>query len=352
MTLATRRPQVSNLATVALVSALTMATVSSLYWPQALLMQIRSGLDAPNLVALLPGAILLGYAIGVTALAIASHNLVGRGGFVWHVAILVAGLGALAAAPNGITALMACTLLGAGCALTQRLLIIATNVYRPERRAEIIGLLVASGLSGIVVARAWVGDIAQHLGWRNILLMNAALIATIVAALLTRPWAKPAERVARPISIAELWNSYATVRHAALHQAVIFAIFNAGWAILPTLTDTMPATRAIVAGIGALTAVIAGRTARRLPPARLAKIAPVFIVVAAAMATLIATHTAYIAAMALVEVGTQLALVANQTRAQAIAPDLGSRGRVASLVTAIGFAGGAFGAAAANILTR
>lgn len=352
MTLATLRPQVSDLATLTLVSALTMATVSSLYWPQALLMQIRSGLNEANLVALLPSAILLGYAIGVSALAIASHNLAGRGGFAWHVAILIAGLAALAAAPNGIAALMACTLLGAGCALTQRLLIIATNAYRPERRPEIIGLLVASGLSGIVVARAWIGDIAQYVGWRHVLHLNAALIAAIVAALLAMPWAKPAERVARPIPIAGLWNSYATLRHAALHQAVVFAAFNAGWAILPALTDTMPTTRAIVAGVGALTAIIAGRTARRLPPARLAAIAPIFIVAAASMALLIATRPAFIGAMVFVEIGTQLALVANQTRAQAVAPDVGSRGRMASLVTAIGFAGGAFGAAAANTLAR
>ena len=54
--------------------------------------------------------------------------------------------------------------------------------------------------------------------------------------------------------------------------------------------------------------------------------------------------------MALLEIGTQLALVANQTRAQARAPTAATRGRITAIVTTIGFAGGAFGAAIGNLV--
>jgi len=212
--------------------------------------------------------------------------------------------------------------------------------------------LFACGLSGIVVARAWIGEIALRIGWRHALGVEAVLITGLMAALFTTRWPEPTEPVARPLSTPDLWSRHATLRHAAFHQAAMFAAFNAGWAVLPTLITTTPATRAIVAGVGALTAILAGKTARRLRPARLAAIAPFFIAIAAAMMALVATRLAYIGAIVLIEIGTQLALVANQTRAQAIAPDVGSRGRMASLVTAIGFAGGAIGAATANIFAR
>lgn len=352
MTLVHLQRPATKIAGLALISAMTTATVSTIYWPQALLAQMRTDLGEPTLIALLPGAILLGYAAGVTALAVASQNLANRSGLVWHVVVLTAGIAALAAASTAMIAVLACMLVGAGCALTQRLLIIATNTCRPERRAEIIGLLIACGLSGIVVARAWIGDIAQRIGWRHALIFDAMIIAMLIAALITTQWPEPTEPVVRPISILGLWRRYATLRHAALHQAFIFAAFNAGWAVLPMLITTSSTTRAVVAGVGALTALVAGQSARRLRPALLAAIAPLFIVIAAALTAAVATRLAYIGAMVFIEIGTQLALVANQTRAQAIAPDVGSRGRMASLVTAVGFVGGALGAAAANMFAR
>lgn len=335
-----------------LVSATTMVTVSTIYWPQAMLAQMRTDLADPTMVSLLPGAILLGYAAGVTMLAVASKNLAARSGLVCHMLVLVVGLAALAVAPTAIAAVAACMLVGSGCALTQRLLIVATTTHRAERRAEIIGLIVASGLTGIVVARAWIGEIAQNIGWRHTLILNAVLMVMLVFALLTVPWPKPTDPVTRPISALRLWQRYPTLRLAAIHQAVVFAAFNAGWAILPALTITTPATRALVAGVGAVTAILAGQTSRLFRPDRLTVIAPLLIAVAALLVTLVATRLAVTGAMILIEIGTQLALVANQTRAQAIAPDVGSRGRMASLVTAIGFVGGALGAAAANIFVH
>lgn len=342
----------SDRVTLALISLLTMATVSTIYWPQAMLAQIRADLGEPTVIALLPGASLLGYAGGVTALAVASQNLSSRGGLAVHLAVLVAGLAALAMAPTAMAAVVACMLMGAGCALTQRLLIIATNTHRPEQRAEIIGLVIASGLSGIVVARAWIGDVALLIGWRDTLVLDGLLVMAILAALSTVSWPFSTELVARPISAPLLWRRYPTLRHAALHQAVIFAAFNAGWAILPALTTTTPVIRAVIAGVGALTAIVVGRTARLFRPARLAAIAPLFIAVAAALAAFVTARLALIGAMVCLEIGTQLALVANQTRAQAVAPDVGSRGRMASLVTAVGFVGGALGAAAANMVVH
>ena len=80
MALAIPQQRAVEVATLALVSAMTAVTVSTIYWPQALLTQIRSDMGEPTLVTMLPGAILLGYAAGVTALAVSSRNLASRSG--------------------------------------------------------------------------------------------------------------------------------------------------------------------------------------------------------------------------------------------------------------------------------
>ena len=55
-------------------------------------------------------------------------------------------------------------------------------------------------------------------------------------------------------------------------------------------------------------------------------------------------------AMALLDVGTQTSLVANQARAQALATSPAMRGRLAAMVTTTGFTAGAVGAALGNVM--
>jgi hypothetical protein len=62
------------------------------------------------------------------------------------------------------------------------------------------------------------------------------------------------------------------------------------------------------------------------------------------------TPVCWVFGMALLDAGTQVALVANQARAQALAEDAGVRGRLAAIVTTVGFMGGALGSAAGNLL--
>ncbi len=56
--------------------------------------------------------------------------------------------------------------------------------------------------------------------------------------------------------------------------------------------------------------------------------------------------------MILLEFGTQVALVANQARAQAAAPTVLVRGRLAAVMTTIAVGGGAAGAAIGNLMLR
>ena len=56
--------------------------------------------------------------------------------------------------------------------------------------------------------------------------------------------------------------------------------------------------------------------------------------------------------MVLLELGTQVALGANQASAQAGAPSVPVRGRLAAIMTTIAFGGGALGAVIGNLVQR
>ena len=344
--------QDTGLAKFVLLGMLNTACASSIYWPQAVIGPLQASLGDPQTIGLAPSAALTGYAIGVATLAIAVRELSDRRGLLAHAAILACGLGIVVVAPTASVAVAGSLVIGSGCAVTQRMLIIATTMTTPERRADAIGLLLGTGLTGIVVARAFVGELAAALGWRELFVAQACAVAGIAAMLAVILPAPQANRGARPPAITTLWHRHPTLRRAAMGQAAAFGAYNAGWALLPKLAHTAPSMRAVIAGIGAIAAVAAGRATRRAGATRMARLAALPILVAAGAALTIREPGVLICAMMLVEIGTQLSLVSNQARAQATAPDLGTRGRMATVVTTVGFAGGALGAAVANLLTR
>ena len=149
------------------------------------------------------------------------------------------------------------------------------------------------------------------------------------------------------------------LRGAAAQQAIAFAAFNMGWSIFPAASHASPAVRALIAIAGAGAALLSGQACRFRPSRTIALFGLSAVGVAIALATLVvatrlpvAGPTTY-AAMALLEIGTQVALVANQARAQAAAPvPFPVRGRLAAIMTTIAFGGGAAGAAIGNLMQR
>ncbi len=338
--------------------ASTLAT-SSLYWAQSLAGQAAAELGRSVPLAMAPGATLLGYAGGVAALAALSRDLSSPRGLARHGVALALALCLAAAAPNGPCLALACLAVGAGCALTQRLLVSATTLVPASRRAQAIGVIICSGLLGIVFARAWVGEAAAVIGWRRMVLADAAaaLCACLAAAWLCPLRAAPTRQTDLPSPLA-LLRDVPALRGAALAQAVAFAAFNMGWSLFPAASHASSMARAAIATAGAAAALWSGRACRRRPPRAVAVLGLSAIAVAAVLAALVlATHLrpsgslAY-TAMTLLEVGTQVALVANQARAQAAAATVPVRGRLAAIMTTIAFGGGAAGAAIGNIVLR
>ncbi len=356
-------PRLASGRELVLFSVLNGAGVSTLYWAQSLVVQASAEFGTSLAVKLMPGATLAGYAAGVALLAAVARDLTSPAGLTLHLLLLTAGLCAVASAPGPTIAAAACLLIGLGCSLTQRLMACATNAVPAAARSETIGRVIAGGLLGIVLARACVPLASAWLGWRTMFWTDALIVTALGAGVvLTFDRADLAlQNVRRELpSATALWRNERVLRRAAVQQALVFAAFNFGWALFPrllrvdSLAPSLPMGSVAILGAGA--AVLSGRLCGDRNPAMVAR-AGLLMVLGATLA-LIATVTLehrpsavlYCVAMAFLDIGTQIALVANQARAQALAATPPVRGRITAIVTTVGFAGGAIGAAMGNLL--
>ena len=342
--------------------ALNGVTVSTLYWAQAVASLARLEFGPSLWASLMPSATLAGYAIGVALLAGLARDLTAANGLGLHALLLSLGLGAAAVAPALPLIACACLLVGIGCSLTQRLLASATSAVSAEARGPVIGGIIASGLVGIVVARAAVPVASAAIGWRTMFMLDAVMVSVcgIVAATAAlrvdrRAWGDDAATLP---SAAALWRREPVLRRAALQQAVVFALFNFGWAVFPRLIAgsahtavQMGVPMGVIAALGACAAVGAGWACKRHPAAGIATAGLYAALLAGSSILLVrGAGPALYAAMILLDVGTQTALVSNQAQAQALATTPAMRGRLAAIVTTIGFGAGAIGAAIGNAL--
>lgn len=339
--------------------ALNGVTVSTLYWAQAVASVARLEFGPSVWVSMMPSATLAGYAIGVAMLAALARDLTAANGLGLHALLLGLGLGAAAVAPAVPLIALACVLVGIGCSLTQRLLACATSAVPSSARGPVIGGIIASGLTGIIVARAVVPLASAALGWRTMFMLDAGIVCGcgIVAAIAAqridrRAWDTDAAQLPRAL---ELWRREPVLRRAALQQAVVFAMFNLGWAIFPRVVaetgSSVALPMGVIASLGACSALAAGWACKRYRTADVSTAGLCAVLVAGACALLVSgAGTIAYAAMALLDVGTQTALVANQARSQALATTPAMRGRLAAIVTTIGFGAGAIGAAVGNAL--
>jgi hypothetical protein len=351
----------SNVPLLAVLLLLNGATVSTLYWAQSVAGLARLDLGASLWISLMPSAALVGYAIGVALLAAAARDLTTPSGLGLHALLLGVGLSAASVAPAAPAVAAACVLIGVGCSLTQRALACATSAVPARQRGPVIGCVIASGLTGIVAARAIVPAASVALGWRTMFILDAALMCTLglVAAIAAgrsecRGWDGDREPMPLP-SAWRLWRREPVLRRAALQQACVFAVFNGGWAVFPRTLAHAGVAGAVpmgtVASLGAVAAVTAGWLCRQQAPSKVA-LAGFGAAALAAVSALCVNGIGPMtyAVMTLLDIGTQTALVANQAQAQARATSSAVRGRIAAIVTAVGFAAGAAGAAIGNAL--
>ncbi len=357
--LARTLPRIAALPLLIALFALNGVTVSTLYWAQSMAALARLDTGPSVWASMMPSATLAGYALGVATLAALARDMTTANGLGLHALLLGVGLGLAAVAPSAPLITLACLIVGIGCSLTQRALACAASAVSAVQRGPVIGCVIASGLVGIIGARALVPAASTMLGWRMMFMLDAGMVCCcgIVAAIAAqrvdrRGW----ELETAPLPNARtLWQREPILRRAALQQGFVFAMFNFGWAVFPRLVGHQGTSGAVlmgvVASLGAAAALAAGWACKRRRPGEVAS-SGLCAVVIAGIAAAVANGTGPLgfAAMALLDIGTQTSLVANQAQAQTLATSPAMRGRVAAIVTTIGFAAGALGAALGNAL--
>ena len=307
-----------------------------------------------------PTTALVGYGLGIVGLVPLGDALPRRRLIVLQCLALGLALLAVALSPNLACLALAHVLVGVFATAAQQAVPFAAELAPDASRGRIVGQVMTGLLTGILIARTASGILGAHLGWRAVFLAAAGLALALAAlARATLPHTEQAGRLryrALMLSILHLVRTQPVLRTASLSQALLFAAFNAFWAVLALLVEAPPfgltAAGAGLFGVigvcGAFVAPLSGRFTDR----RGAR--PVVIggslMVALSFVVLWIGGTWSLAALALgvllIDIGINGALIANQTRAYALVP--GARGRINTVLVTSLFVLGALGAFAGS----
>ncbi len=329
--------------------------VANIYYNQPLLAVLVTEFGE-RAALLVPTASLVGYGLGILFLVPLGDALPRRDLIVWQLLGLAAALVVAALSPNLAVLAASSLVIGVLACAAQQAVPFAAELAPDASRGRIVGGVMTGLLSGILLARTVSGFVGAQFGWRAVFFAAAGLAVVMAGvALRTLPRSAPTRRLryrALMTSLLHLVRSQPILRNASLSQALLFASFNAFWATLALLVEAPPfdltAAGAGLFGVigvaGALIAPYSGRYsdrrgARPVVIAGSAFVAAAFVVLAlAGQVSLVAIG----AGVLLLDIGINGALIANQTRAYALAP--GARGRINTVLFTAIFIGGAAGA--------
>jgi predicted MFS family arabinose efflux permease len=355
----TDRPRLTPGITLAMATAAGFAA-ANVWYNQPMLGVIAAGLHAPtHLIALVPTATQIGFAIGILFLLPLGDRMDRRTLILRQLIWLTVALLAAAAAPGPATLIAASSAIGAGASIGQQIIPFAAELAPPERRGRVVGMVMSGLLSGILLGRVLSGAVAEHFGWRAMFLLAAGL-AVLMGGLMA--WTLPRSRPSAGgsygrllFSLVDLIRAHRGLRRATLIQGGLFGGFSAFWSFLAlelaapplSLGSGVAGLFGVLGAAGVAVATLAGRLSDRHGPrgvigAGIALTATGFVVLAAWP-----TLAGIIAGLMLVDVGVQAAQVANQSVIYALQPD--ARGRLNTVFMTGMFIGGALGSGAAGI---
>ncbi|WP_443045098.1 MFS transporter [Streptomyces sp. Go40/10] len=318
------------------------SSVATVYFAQPLLVTLgeRFALGAGLLGAIVT-VTQLGYAAGLLML-VPLGDLLGHRRLVTvqlgllALALLVAGL-----APGVVALLGALALVGLLAVVAQTMVAAAAALSPPARRGRAVGTVTGGIVTGILLARAAAGVLADLAGWRAVYLTSAGVTA-VLAVLLRRalPPGAPSAGL-REVSYGRLVASTVTLfaRHPLLRirgalALLVFAAFSTLWSGVAqplsgppwSLSHTAIGAFGLAGAAGAVAARAAGRwndrgLAQRTTGAGLALLALSWLPIALTRQSL----WALAAGAVLLDFAVQAVHVTNQTLIHAVRPDAGSR---------------------------
>lgn len=318
------------------------SSVATVYFAQPLLVTLgeRFALGS-GLLGVIVTVTQLGYAVGLLTL-VPLGDLLDRRRLVTGqlgllaLALLVAGL-----APGVAALLGALAVVGLLAVVAQTMVAAAAALTPPARRGRAVGTVTGGIVTGILLARAAAGVLADLAGWRAVYLASAGVTA-VLALLLRRvlPPGTPSAGV-REATYGRLVASTVTLfaRHPLLRirgalALLVFAAFSTLWSGVAqplsgppwSLSHTAIGAFGLAGAAGAVAAGVAGRwndrgLAQRTTGLGLALLALSWLPIALTRQSLWALAIGTV----LLDFAVQAVHVTNQTLIHAVRPDAGSR---------------------------
>jgi predicted MFS family arabinose efflux permease len=360
--------------------------VSTIYFNQPLLVEMgRTYHAAAGKVMFVSGATQVGYALGLLLFVPLGDVLERRKLMMRMYAAVIVALLLVSIAPTLVWLIAGSVLLGLVASVTHIVLPIAPDMVPSKARGRAIGTVMMGLLLGILLARTFAGWVSHvtalfvyaprlfpagafwvTAGWRYVF-MSAALANAAFLVLLGRrmPKLPPKQKLLYSDAMRSLWTLVCTqplLRESSLIGALIFASFSCFWTTLAFLLSNHYGLGAGVAGsfglvgaAGAMVAPLAGRLSdkrgtRWVLTVAMTLLALSYILLWAGEATRmpLAVHIAVLVVSVIVlDLGAQLAQVANQTRIFGLVPS--ARSRLNTVYMTIYFAGGALGSALSTV---
>ncbi|PTQ74037.1 MFS transporter [Pseudomonas sp. GV071] len=336
--------------------------VANIYYSQPIIELIAPdiGLSA-TAASLIVSLTQIGYALGMLFLVPLGDLLENRKLMIVTALVSVASLLAAAFTTQPHAFLLVSLMIGLSTVSVQILIPLAAHLAPEASRGRVVGGIMSGLLLGILLARPLSSLIADHLGWRAVFMIAAAVMSVIVVILATTmPTRQPDHSATYGqliLSLGKLFQREPVLRQRALMQGCMFAAFSLFWTAVPLelarnhgLSQTQIALFALVGAIGAVAAPIAGRLADAGHTRVTTRLALLLAIVCFLPAFIPPTNSVIALALTgvVLDFCVQMNMVLGQRSIYAL--DASSRGRLNALYMTAIFVGGALGSALASAL--
>ncbi|MDQ8207363.1 MFS transporter [Coraliomargarita sp. SDUM461003] len=322
-----------------LMATAASASTATIFYNQPLLPNINASFGlAEGRIGFIPAASQLGYSAAILLIS-PLGDVMDRRALIRNLSgLLTLALIVACLAPNFITLVFACFVMGLGSNITQQLIPFAASLSTQESRGKVVATLMTGVTVGILLSRTISGSMAEYFGWRSVFL-SAAIIAAVMGILLKvyLPASTPTAQMRYPQligSMFSLFKQHRSLRDSAITGALWFAAFNAMWATLAIHVMDAPMSYTVQqAGLfglvglaGIFGAKLSGRFVHTLGSRKLITSGLVLVLFAFAVLVLWGnTLTGLIVGIVFVDLGVFGAQIANQVRVLSIDPAAQSR---------------------------
>lgn len=186
----------------------------------------------------------LGYGLGLFLVVPLGDRVVRRDLLVWMILIAAGTLAGAALAPNIYVLYFFSLCIGAASTACQVFVPLAAHLATEQDRGRVIGTVMGGLLSGILLSRTLSGFVADHLGWRSMYWIGAALMV-VMSALVYRfiPTEKPAFKGSYRELIGSLFHllrSEKLARQSSWIGACLFGGISVFWSTLAFFLEKPP----------------------------------------------------------------------------------------------------------------